>query len=589
MQKLSAISDNAIAFFAYLQANQLLLALFAGLTLPFIFFLDKDEHNKAPVWQRCIIVFSFICLLFGTLSPLSFSFVYYFYEVKSGFNTSVVLWVALIAFTTVGVVFHYVARRLLAPELDKLKHKLIKKSSLERNVRTDVRNVKLLLPSTKKYNPEDYMGLDKRIFIGLDEHHQPIYIPVTSWQKQHAAIIGTTGAGKGVATGLLLTQSIMAGEGVFVLDPKDDEWAPHLFRKACEDAGKPFALINLNKPEYQLNLIADMTADQLEELFIAGFSLAEKGEAADFYRIDDRRAARAAAQLITDNPTATIRDLFNSEYVQSLGETIKGFFGKIEELALLNAINAVDGFDLKKIFDEGGCCYVIGSLRNSKVIMTQRMILVRLLQLAETRDRVNSTPRPIAIFLDELKYHLSRPALEGLGAARDKGVHIIMAFQAIDDLRDCPADLNGDAVVGAVVENAKFKLVYRLMNPETAEWVARMSGTILVDDESRTAKTSAVLTETIDDKRTIRQADRYYVDENMLLNLPDFVSYIFTTSHLPRAALISPIKVKKRALVVHAAPLEIQKAVHKELDFVENIAISSAEIKAEPKEESPLF
>jgi hypothetical protein len=589
MQKLSAISDNAIAFFAYLQANQLLLALFAGLTLPFIFFLDKDEHNKAPVWQRCIIVFSFICLLFGTLSPLSFSFVYYFYEVKSGFNTSAVLWVALIAFTTVGVVFHYVARRLLAPELDKLKHKLIKKSSLERNVRTDVRNVKSLLPSTKKYNPEDYMGLDKRIFIGLDEHHQPIYIPVTSWQKQHAAIIGTTGAGKGVATGLLLTQSIMAGEGVFVLDPKDDEWAPHLFRKACEDAGKPFALINLNKPEYQLNLIADMTADQLEELFIAGLSLAEKGEAADFYRIDDRRAARAAAQLITDNPTATIRDLFNSEYVQSLGETIKGFFGKIEELALLNAINAVDGFDLKKIFDEGGCCYVIGSLRNSKVIMTQRMILVRLLQLAETRDRVNSTPRPIAIFLDELKYHLSRPALEGLGAARDKGVHIIMAFQAIDDLRDCPADLNGDAVVGAVVENAKFKLVYRLMNPETAEWVARMSGTILVDDESRTAKTSAVLTETIDDKRTIRQADRYYVDENMLLNLPDFVSYIFTTSHLPRAALISPIKVKKRALVVHAAPLEIQKAVHKELDFVENIATSSAEIKAEPKEESPLF
>jgi hypothetical protein len=589
MQKLAAIGDNAIAFFTYLQSHQLLLSLLAGLTLPFIFFLTKDEHQKAPVWQRCIIIFSFICLLFGTLSPLSFSVVYYFYEGKAGFNFSPVLWVALISFTTVGIVFHYVARRMLAPELDKLKHKLIKKSSLERNVRTDVRNVKSLLPSTEKYKPEDYIELDKGVFIGLDEHHQPIYIPVANWQKQHAAIIGTTGAGKGVATGLLLTQSIMAGEGVFVLDPKDDEWAPHLFRKACEDAGKPFALINLNKPEYQLNLISGMTADQLEELFIAGFSLAEKGEAADFYRIDDRRAARAAAQLITDNPTATIRDLFNSDYVQSLSETIKGFFGKIEELALLNAINAVDGFDLKKIFDEGGCCYVIGSLRNSKVIMTQRMILVRLLQLAETRDRVNSTPRPIAIFLDELKYHLSRPALEGLGAARDKGVHIIMAFQAIDDLRDCPADLNGDAVVGAVVENAKFKLVYRLMNPETAEWVARMSGTILVDDESRTAKTNAFLTEKIDDKRTIRQADRFYIDENMLLNLPDFVSYIFTTSHLPRAALISPIKVKKQALVIYSAPVEKQKKIHKDLDFVEVPSPIPTVKTVESEEKSPLF
>jgi hypothetical protein len=84
------------------------------------------------------------------------------------------------------------------------------------------------------------------------------------------------------------------------------------------------------------------------------------------------------------------------------------------------------------------------------------MLLVRLYQLAERRDRVTDVPRPIAIYLSELKYHLSRPALEGLGAARDKGVHIIMDHQSIADLKDCPADLKGDAVVGAVVENAKF-------------------------------------------------------------------------------------------------------------------------------------
>jgi hypothetical protein len=43
------------------------------------------------------------------------------------------------------------------------------------------------------------------------------------------------------------------------MDPKDDEWAPHLYRKACEDAGKPFALIDLRKQQYQLNLIEDIT------------------------------------------------------------------------------------------------------------------------------------------------------------------------------------------------------------------------------------------------------------------------------------------------------------------------------------------
>lgn len=144
-----------------------------------------------------------------------------------------------------------------------------------------------------------------------------------------------------------------------------------------------------------------------------------------------------------------------------------------------------------------------------------------------------------------MKYHLSKPALEGLGAARDKGVHILMAHQSIADLRDCPADLNGDAVVGAVVENCKFKLVYKLQDPDTAEWIARMSGTILVDDESRKVTTTAVLTEKVDNERMLRQAESYYIDSNMLQNLPKFVSYIFSQNALAFPSLISPLKVKK--------------------------------------------
>ena len=577
-EKLMPIVDNATAFFGYMQQHQLLLALLSGLTLPFIVPLKRDEHEKSPIWQRVIICFSLLCFIFGTISPATSYVLRFLYPARLEVSTPVILWAILISFTVVGVIFHYVARRVLSPEIDKLKRKMVKKTSLERNTRTDVREIKALLPTTEKYDPEQFIDLAKGVFIGLNENRDPQYIPLSDWQKQHADVIGTTGAGKGVATGLLIYQSILAGEGVFEMDPKNDEWAPHLIRKACEDAGKPFYLIDLNRPEYQLNLIDGITAEHLEELFIAGFSLAEKGEAADFYRIDDRRAARATAQLINENPTATIRDLFNSDFVQSIAETIKGFFGKIEELALLNSINAPEGLALKKIFDDGGCCYIIGSMRNSKVIATQRMILVRLMQLAELRDRINTTPRPIAIHLAELKYHLSRPALEGLGAARDKGVHIIMDHQSVADLRDCPADLNGDAVVGAVVENAKFKLVYKLQDPDTALWVAKMSGTILVDDESRKAKTNRVLTEVIDDERTIRQAERFYIDSNMLLNLPPFVSYIFTATELPRASLISPLKVKKQPLQVYDVTPITPISIKKPLDFTDAPATQTAPV-----------
>ncbi|MCW2474461.1 type IV secretory system conjugative DNA transfer family protein [Candidatus Symbiopectobacterium sp. NZEC151] len=547
---LSPLVNGALTFIAFTQAYQLLLALFSGLTMPFLLAFKSDGRQHIVLWKKLIMGFSLLCFFSGTMVPVVIEFFQWLYNIRLTSDNTVLVWSLRMVFTVTGIIFHIMLRRVLTPELDRIKTRLVKKTTLERALRTDIRTVKSLLPDTLHYDPLGYINLSNGIFIGLNREKHPMYLPLKDWQKQHADIIGTTGAGKGVVTGILLYQSILAGEGVFIMDPKDDEWAPHLYRKACEDAGKPFVLIDLRKQHYQLNLIKDITDDELEELFVAGFSLAEKGQESDFYRIDDRKAARMAAQFVRHHPEATLRDIYNGDYVQGIAENMKAFYGKIEELALLNAINAPGGYALKQTFEEGGCCYVIGSMRNSKIITAQRMLLVRLYQLAERRDRINTAPRPIAIFLDELKYHLSKPALEGLGAARDKGVHIIMAHQSIADLKDCPADLNGEAVIGAVVENAKFKLVYRVMDPDTAEWVARMSGTILVDDEIRKAQTNAVLTETIDSERSIRQAERFFIDSNMMLNLPDFVSFIFTTNALPTASLISPIRVKKRTLEI---------------------------------------
>ncbi|AVT58170.1 type IV secretory system conjugative DNA transfer family protein [Pectobacterium versatile] len=414
---LSSIVNGSLAFIDVMQQHQLMMALLSGLTLPFFASMKNDDRQKASLWKKLIISFSLLCFLFGTMGPLLISVFQWLNNGRILTRTPILDWSILIIFTVAGFIFHIALRRTLTPELDKIKKRLIKKTSLERELRTDVRTVKSLLPETLHYEPLDYIDLNKGIFIGMNRDKQPMYLPLKDWQKQHADIIGTTGAGKGVATGILLYQSILADEGVFIMDPKDDEWATHLYRKACEDAGKPFALIDLRKPQYQLNLIEDITSDELEELFVAGFSLAEKGQESDFYRIDDRKAARMAAQFVSSHPSSTIRGIYNGEY--------------------------------------------------------------------------------------------------------------------------------------------EFKLVYRVMDPDTAEWVARMSGTILVDDEIRKAKTDAVLTETIDGERTIRQAERFFIDSNMILNLPDFVSFTFTTRTLPSASLISPIKVQKRELEIYSVSPDI--------------------------------
>lgn len=177
--------------------------------------------------------------------------------------------------------------------------------------------------------------------------NQPQHITIKEFQSQHADILGTTGAGKGVSAPVLLYQAILLNEAVFVEDPKNDEWLPCVLREACKKSGKIFVLIDLNNLNYQLDLLSDISHEQLEELFNAGFSLAKKWEGGDFYRIADRRAARNTAAIYEKE--MTLRDLFNTDFVKSLKEEVPAFYGELEEIALINSINAHNGFSLKNI------------------------------------------------------------------------------------------------------------------------------------------------------------------------------------------------------------------------------------------------
>lgn len=472
------------------------------------------------------------------------------------------LWVHCVGFL-VGVASVFAWGRYGVPKLEGLKHRATRRSDLERNRRTDVREIGVHLPDpSHDFDPLRYLDASKGVFIGLDEHQKPLYVPQSLWRRSHAQLIGTTGAGKGVTASLLLAQAVRDGEAVIVLDPKDDEWAPHVLKAECERLGVPFVLVDLRLDQPQIDLIDSATPDQLEELLVAGFSLSEKGEAADFYRIGDRRAARVCANLLNDlepGESCNIAALASHPDIRSQSKEAAGFLGKIDELARVTAINGATGH-LSKTVESGGCLYVIGSMRSERVKIAQRMLLVRLLQLVESRDRVKNKPRSVCCFLDELKYHLSRPALEGLGAARDKGLHLVLAHQSLSDLQDCPADLDGDAVVGAVVENCAIRIAYKIRDPETAKWLASMSGTILVDDETRKIERNVALTEVVDAQRSVRQAERFLVDENMLLNLPDRVAVVYGKG-LPVFAHVCPFKTEKKDILA-AVETPIEAKIH---------------------------
>lgn len=417
------------------------------------------------------------------------------------------------------------------------------------NRRTDIRYVTDDLPGKLQYayDPEKYFRLNHGVFFGLDQQKRPLYVPLDEWRSSHIQIIGTTGSGKGVAAGVLLTQALQQGEAVVIIDPKADEYLPIVMMSTAKKAGIPFVYLDLTAQKAQWNPFWAKSEQDIEELLTAGLSMGDTGSDADVYRSDDRRVARQFAAFCSryQKPIhLCFSDFFkvNSDLIVSS----RKLFADLEELVFTPCVQASTGVELSALLESGAVVYVRGSTRNARIIKLQKIFLLSCMQLIEARDR--ATARHVALFLDEFKYMLSKSAVEALGVIRDKRAHILVAHQALGDLEDCGKDLNVKAVTGAVIENCAIKLSYKVRDPDTALWLSKLSGTILVDDEIRTLEGTLGLTEK-PAKRTIRHVERSLVDINQLLMLPKKTAVLFGVGHA-RFIYTSPIRVDKSAFKI---------------------------------------
>ena len=215
----------------------------------------------------------------------------------------------------------------------------------------------------------------------------------------------------------------------------------------------------------------------------------------------------------------------------------------LTELTMLGCINTAQQGNWQGVIDSGGLIYIIGSVRREPVLRLQKMLLLRILQKLEQRNR-SLTYKHVTIFLDELKYLLCKPSLQALGTIRDKSANIILAHQSINDLRDVPDDLDPEAVKSAVLENTVLKLIYRSQDPETAEWIAKRSGTIKAHREIRELTRNEVFSELTHGNRRLQEMQRYLIEPNMILRLPKCCG-IWFSNEPAEIVLTSPIKTKK--------------------------------------------
>jgi conjugal transfer pilus assembly protein TraD len=90
---------------------------------------------------------------------------------------------------------------------------------------------------------------------GVEPKEETLMQPLTH-AEGHTLIVGTTGSGKTRIFDILISQAILRGEGVIIIDPKGDKEMRENAKKACEAMGEPERFISFHPafPEESVRL-----------------------------------------------------------------------------------------------------------------------------------------------------------------------------------------------------------------------------------------------------------------------------------------------------------------------------------------------
>lgn len=374
-----------------------------------------------------------------------------------------------------------------------------------------------------------------KVFDGRNFVHYSIDPEVV--RKNHISILGASGTGKSKIAALILTQMHESGDGVVVIDPKDDEFLPGIIARAAEKTGRPFLFINLRAEEPQINPLAGASQTEREILLQSALQLDPTGEpGVDFYRGEDRDAASA----LLASGGKSLPELREAGVALKDVTKRENFWREFKSLCLLPAFQTKDARDLKGVIEAGGVVYIVGDTDDLRVVAGQKMLLTRVLQIIKSRPREGA--KQVSLMLDEFKYLLSNSSLRALGTIRDRRCNLILAYQSYGDLADC-GPLPKEAVLGAAKQNTTLKFVYKLEDTDTALDFSRMAGTVREMELSRsTIEVDGIV------NATLREGHKDAVSVDMLTtNMPKPIgnqpsvcwvfgqgpAFLLATMHLP--------------------------------------------------------
>ena len=328
---------------------------------------------------------------------------------------------------------------------------------------------------------------------------------------QHLHVLGPTGAGKSTLLRGLITQDIVAGRGLVVIDPKGD-LVTEVLRRVPEERQDDIVVLDPGdeapvgfNPLVSAHRSPEVVADGVLAVFHALFADSWGPRTQDILhsclltltRRDD--ASLVMLPLLLTNPGfrrsltqrlddpvalgpfwAWYEQLSDGERAQAIAPVMN----KLRAFLLRRSMRAVLGqrqpqFDVAHVFTERKVLLVSlrkGLLGPESSGLLGSLVVARLWQTILARARVPAERRhPVMVYIDEVQDYLHLPTdlADALAQARGLGVGFTLAHQFLAQLPP--------AMRAAVMANARSRVCFQL-GPDDAIAIAKGAAGLAAED-----------------------------------------------------------------------------------------------------------
>ena len=406
------------------------------------------------------------------------------------------------------------------------------------------------------FNPSEHYCADKGLVVGLDVNGAAVYITWQTWRENMMQIIGPTGYGKGVILGCLMDQAIRKGHTLFYIDPKDDEFAPHIMFAACKAAGRKFYYVSMDDAEMGRwgPFMGGTLKDGFTRLEIA-LGLELTGDpGTDYFKTQEIPEVREAFKR-----TRRVDSLYNEISGSDANKSEAELSAWMEYDSLTPKANK--GFSIEKAIKENAVVYFKGSLDDRIIKTATKIFIVELVQECRRLYKSQEKTHHLTAVVDELSFLVSKQLKEALATIRGFGVNFVNAYQSPEDLINTDdINLNGKALKHSIDVNSQIKAVYGGADFETAEWAANLSGTIIKEvTRSETVDVKPGGGEIWEANRSISTLEENLVHTNVVLTLPPGVCVFIQPGELLRPIYTSFVPIQDKQLL---ADYISHKSVH---------------------------